>query len=181
MKIVFSIDDEINPPTYTEALTTNSDDNDDNDNDDNDSDSNSDSDNKNTHCLKFKKNGEPCSRLTKNGEKYCYYHSGTCTAITSKNVQCSNGCMENTDRCGYHAATCKGQTKAGSKCQLAAEFCRYHRHLNYPNDAASISNQSSTSTPIPIPKVKNQCCGLTQKKQRCRLNAAPDSDYCHFH
>jgi hypothetical protein len=130
-----------------------------------------------TSCMSLKKNGEQCGRTTKQGEAYCFFHSSTCTAVTSKGLKCSNGCMEGTDRCSYHAATCPGRTKSGEPCQLAAEFCRYHRsQVDEPPTYTEVLDAKNKSV------AKAQCAGQTKKGHRCRLKVQDhNSDFCHFH
>lgn len=141
-------------------------------------------------CVSKKKDGGPCGRSTKLGQIYCFYHIGTCTAITSKGTKCSNGCMEGTDRSGYHAATCPGITKTGEPCQLAVEFCRYHRFqianmdtsTNVTTTTAAMTRSSSSSSSLSSLKSgKKQCLGKTQKGTRCRLKVDGEQEYCHFH
>lgn len=131
-------------------------------------------------CISLKKNGEPCGRITKLGEAYCFFHIGTCTAMTSKGLKCSNGCMEGLDRCSYHAATCPGRTKSGDPCQLAAEFCRYHRaQLDEP---PSYTEVMAAIHKTQEKQEKQQCAGKTQKGHRCRLKVMDnDNEFCHFH
>jgi len=132
-------------------------------------------------CMSLKKNGEPCGRATKPGEQYCFFHASTCTAITSKGTKCSNGCMEGTDRCSYHAATCPGRAKSGEPCQLAAEFCRYHKYQDADDNPSSASTTAATETTTS--KVsKPQCSGTTRKGTRCRLKVHDfESEFCHLH
>lgn len=132
-------------------------------------------------CASLKKNGEPCGRSTKLGETYCFFHTSTCKALTSKGLKCNNGCMEGTDACGYHAATCPGTTKSGQPCQLAAEFCRYHRLQTKDDGEGPSYSSSSSSSSKSKSEMKIQCLGLTKKGQRCRLKVPDDQEFCHFH
>lgn len=142
-------------------------------------------------CMSLKKNGEPCGRTTKPGEPYCFFHASTCTAITSKGTKCSNGCMEGTDRCSYHAATCPGRTKSGEPCQLAAEFCRYHKYQDADDGLSSALTSTSTLASASVVEVatskvskvsKPQCSGTTRKGTRCRLKVHDfESEFCHLH